>query len=185
MAGYVYFIGSHTFGWYKIGKAVKPTVRLSDIGILLPFRIQAIAIWQFANYSMMEQEIHRKYAGHRINGEWFGFDDDMVKQIKLEFSYAAIPHPSMEFSNKICDRIASRIPAHDPELLRETIWRGKLYRTQEEVDVAKWERDKWSEFVKNMKGVPKEKRKELGKQFRAEMQAKKREFKKLLASEDS
>lgn len=182
MAGYVYLIGSRTFGWYKIGKTLKPIVRLCDIGVLLPFRIEAIAIWQFANHSTMETEIHRKYAEHRINGEWFGFDDEILKQIKLEFSYAAIPHPSMGFSNEIRDRIASRIPGYDPELLKEMIWKKKLYRTQEEVDFAQWEHEQWREFAKN---TPKEKRKQLGKLLRAEIVEKKKELKKLLASKDS
>jgi len=36
MIGYVYLIGSPTFGWYKIGKSRKPEIRIENLGILLP-----------------------------------------------------------------------------------------------------------------------------------------------------
>ena len=42
MEGFVYLIGSPLFGWYKIGKSKTPEVRVSNLGILLPFKLKII-----------------------------------------------------------------------------------------------------------------------------------------------
>jgi len=73
MAGYVYFIGTPVFGWYKIGKSITPEVRIKDLGILLPFKIDVIGIWSAHNHHAMEKALHEMYAENRINGEWFEF----------------------------------------------------------------------------------------------------------------
>ena len=76
MAGYVYFIGTPIFGWYKIGKSITPEVRIKDLGILLPFKIEVIAVWSAQNHHAMEKVLHEIYAANRINGEWFEFTKD-------------------------------------------------------------------------------------------------------------
>jgi hypothetical protein len=55
MTGFVYLIGSTTFGWYKIGKSITPEVRIQNLGILLPFKIEVIAVWKAANHHAMEK----------------------------------------------------------------------------------------------------------------------------------
>jgi hypothetical protein len=73
MAGYVYLIGTPVFNWYKIGKSRVPEIRIQDLGILLPFKVEIIGIWKAENHTMMESMLHVKYANRRINGEWFHF----------------------------------------------------------------------------------------------------------------
>ena len=73
MSGYVYLIGSPTFGWYKIGKSKTPEVRVKDLGILLPFKLHIIGVWAAENHHLMETALHEMYASCRINGEWFEF----------------------------------------------------------------------------------------------------------------
>ena len=73
MTGFVYLIGTPVFGWYKIGKSITPEVRIRDLGILLPFKIDIIAVWQAQDHSMLERTLHEIYASSRINGEWFEF----------------------------------------------------------------------------------------------------------------
>ena len=73
MAGYVYLIGTTTFGWYKIGKSKIPEIRIKDLGILLPFKIEIFGIWSADNHTLLEKTLHEIYAPHRINGEWFEF----------------------------------------------------------------------------------------------------------------
>ena len=73
MAGYVYLIGTTTFGWYKIGKSITPEIRIKDLGILLPFKITIIGVWKAVNHHLMEKTLHEIYASSRINGEWFEF----------------------------------------------------------------------------------------------------------------
>lgn len=70
-SGYVYLIGSDRFCWYKIGKCKTPKIRLRDIGILLPFKIQLIGMWRAEDHHRAEILMHEKYKDFRINGEWF------------------------------------------------------------------------------------------------------------------
>lgn len=81
MTGYVYLIGSPKFGWYKIGKSIHPNIRIRDLGILLPFSIEVIALWKASNYSFLETMLHEKYAAQQINGEWFSFDLVQLRSI--------------------------------------------------------------------------------------------------------
>lgn len=83
MAGYVYLIGSPTFGWYKIGKSATPDIRIKDIGILLPFKVAVFAIWKAENHHLLETVLHEKYAQFNINGEWFRFERDKIAAIVL------------------------------------------------------------------------------------------------------
>lgn len=73
MIGYVYLIGTPTFKWYKIGKSCIPEIRIHDLGILLPFKIEIIGIWKAENHSLLEATLHEMNASKRINGEWFRF----------------------------------------------------------------------------------------------------------------
>src|SRR5882762_6222083 len=79
--GYVYLIGAAKFGWYKIGMAKTPEVRIGNLGILLPFKVQIIAIWKTTNKALLESEMHKKYGKRLINGEWFLFTALQVKEI--------------------------------------------------------------------------------------------------------
>ncbi len=92
MSGYVYLIGNSTFHWYKIGKAKTPEIRVSDLGILLPFKIKIFGIWKAQNHSLMETALHERYAKARINGEWFTFSDKSVQEI-----YTTIPYDACVF----------------------------------------------------------------------------------------
>jgi len=73
MAGYVYLIGTPTFRWYKIGKSRVPEIRIQDLGILLPFKIEIVGIWKAHDHTALESLLHERYAERRINGEWFHF----------------------------------------------------------------------------------------------------------------
>lgn len=86
-SGYVYLIGSPIFGWYKIGKSITPEVRVTDIGVLLPFKLHVIGVWGAANHHEMERALHEIHKEKRINGEWFEFDKKEV----YEKVFNAIP----------------------------------------------------------------------------------------------
>jgi hypothetical protein len=78
----VYLIGSPTFGWYKIGKSRTPEVRVQNIGVLLPFKVEVIGVWKSVRYSWLETHLHERHAKDRINGEWFKFNNNQVKEIE-------------------------------------------------------------------------------------------------------
>lgn len=89
MAGHVYLIGSSRFKWYKIGKSRNATIRLSQLGILLPFKVEVFAIWKTDSFHDLEQTLHDRYAKHRLNGEWFFLQKDQVRDLVAELSIFA------------------------------------------------------------------------------------------------
>lgn len=108
--GYVYLIGTPIFGWYKIGKSRTPEIRIKDLGILLPFKIHVLGVWQAANHHLMESSLHEIYANKRINGEWFEFSKkeayDMFNSIPAEariYPNDVEQHPLDKFSNIVED----------------------------------------------------------------------------------
>ena len=99
MSGYVYLIGTTVFGWYKIGKSVSPEIRVRDLGILLPFKIQVIRVWQAENHHLMEKTLHEMYSANRINGEWFQFTKKQLKSMIDKIPSETIVHGCDSFSN--------------------------------------------------------------------------------------
>jgi hypothetical protein len=100
MAGYVYLIGSPIFHWYKIGKTSQPKIRITELGILLPFRIEIVAIWKAANHNELERLLHLKHEPFRINGEWFLFNKKQITSILEEMKQAEAGGVSA-FSNSV------------------------------------------------------------------------------------
>jgi len=81
MAGYVYLIGTKVFRWYKIGKSRTPEIRIKDLGILLPFKIEIIGVWRAVDHNTLEKELHDKYRYCQVNGEWFSFIDNEAEKL--------------------------------------------------------------------------------------------------------
>lgn len=94
MVGYVYLIGTPIFGWYKIGKAKTPKVRVKELGILLPFKVNVIGVWKAENHHLLEKTLHEIYAPQRINGEWFEFKGTQITQI-----FESLPKESRIYDN--------------------------------------------------------------------------------------
>jgi hypothetical protein len=90
MQGYVYLIGSKTFHWYKIGRSKHPAIRIQDLGILLPFKIEVFAVWRAESYKSLESLLHTKYKENRINGEWFSFDRYELRAVILDVPYVLV-----------------------------------------------------------------------------------------------
>ena len=93
MAGYVYLIGSPTFGWYKIGKSITPEVRVKDLGILLPFKIHVIGVFRAEDHTLLERTLHEIYSDNRINGEWFEFTKKGVYSVFDSIPPEAVIYP--------------------------------------------------------------------------------------------
>ena len=106
MAGHVYLIGSRKFHWFKIGKSARATIRISELGILIPFRIEVIAIWKADSHHKLERDLHEKYSGYIINGEWFSFNPEQLNCVISEMLYA-----STEINSKFCNFAADVVPS--------------------------------------------------------------------------
>ena len=94
MIGYVYLIGNSIFGWYKIGKSKTPEVRVKNLGILLPFKIEVCGVWKVQNYSSVETTLHEIYKEHLINGEWFEFNIIQINSVFENMKEAIKIYPS-------------------------------------------------------------------------------------------
>ena len=100
MAGYVYLIGSRTFHWFKIGRSRDARIRVKELGVLLPFKIEVIALWRADAYKLLESTLHLKYQDQRINGEWFRFDEKQIEKLLLDVPYTMIQVQELvSFSN--------------------------------------------------------------------------------------
>lgn len=102
MPGHVYLIGSRKFHWFKIGKSSNATIRVNQLGILLPFPIEVFAVWKTSAPSVLEYQLHQKYAANRINGEWFSFTAEEVNCLIHEMLYAST-EVTAGFSNAVRD----------------------------------------------------------------------------------
>jgi hypothetical protein len=100
MAGYVYLIGSHIYSWYKIGKSNIPQIRIRTIGVLLPFKIEVVAVWRAEDSRQLEALLHRKYFENNINGEWFSFNKMEIQALILDVPYTLVQVNSLtNFTN--------------------------------------------------------------------------------------
>ena len=106
MSGYVYLIGSPLFGWYKIGKSKTPEIRINALGILLPFKLHVIGVWEAKNHHLLETTLHDSHVNSRINGEWFEFTKEEVKAVFLTLPAAACVYPK-EGSNISLERFSN------------------------------------------------------------------------------
>jgi hypothetical protein len=128
MAGHVYLIGSHLFNWYKIGLSKNASIRVSELGILLPFRVEVIAVWKATDHYKLEKELHERFEKHKINGEWFlfkgqelpkviaeinamGFDYAQVKQTFANIEKDSIQHLKQYFASEKGRKHISRLTA--------------------------------------------------------------------------
>jgi len=128
--GYVYLIGSERYGWYKIGKSINPDIRVQDLGILLPFKVDLYGLWGTGDHSRLESSFHREYQPYNINGEWFTFPAEVVEEILISYP----PY----FADRIFPlsigetRIISSSPREDYDLTRMKISRVWAQPSKEE-----------------------------------------------------
>lgn len=77
---WIYFIASAT-GEIKIGRAVSPERRLITLQAGNPFELRLLAI--SPGGVIEEQEYHRRFAAHRIRGEWFSGSPSIMEEIAV------------------------------------------------------------------------------------------------------
>ncbi|MET8746160.1 GIY-YIG nuclease family protein [Streptomyces sp. NPDC004728] len=68
---YVYVIGSAGSARVKIGTSFSPEKRLQELQTGNPGRLEVL--WYTAGGRELEALLHRAFADHRVEGEWFDF----------------------------------------------------------------------------------------------------------------
>ncbi|MBT9173888.1 MAG: hypothetical protein DDT21_02294 [Syntrophomonadaceae bacterium] len=81
-AGYVYLL--HHDGTYKIGISKNVPNRRTQIGTKMPHEVTLIQSIKTDDMVELEALLHERYAGKRMNGEWFALTNEDVRTIKAE-----------------------------------------------------------------------------------------------------
>lgn len=71
----VYFIGNTQFHWFKIGWSARIADRIYELS--LPFELDFVRYIPLKhNPYQFERKLHKLFADHRINREWFRFNSE-------------------------------------------------------------------------------------------------------------
>lgn len=81
--GYIYFIKSQGFDFYKLGVSAKADRRLKDIDSYLPFEIEILSIHYFENVYDVESEISKMIKHLSVRKEWYKMDIDTANGIMI------------------------------------------------------------------------------------------------------
>ena len=75
--GFIYLAECST-GHFKIGKSTGPLERVQHFDTQMPVDVWLRHHFAADAYSVAERRLHRRYAEHRVNGEWFDLPDAAV-----------------------------------------------------------------------------------------------------------
>lgn len=79
--GFVYLLQSPTSA-YKIGRTKNPENRLKTFEVKLPFEVEFVCLIKTPHMSVLESQLHARFADKRVNGEWFDLLPEDVEYIK-------------------------------------------------------------------------------------------------------
>ena len=68
-------------GFYKIGITSNVVKRVETLQMGNPFIIKIIMFRPMIHAKRVEHELHRRYAGYNVSGEWFRLTDNEVSEI--------------------------------------------------------------------------------------------------------
>lgn len=85
--GYVYLAYAET-GQYKIGRSKSPIERIKVFKTKMPIDVTLIHTIPADNPAEAEKELHERYAGKRLGGEWFDLSGSDVSDILAIDRYA-------------------------------------------------------------------------------------------------
>jgi len=81
--GYIYFIKSKGFDFYKLGVSSNPERRLRDIDSYTPFELEILSIHFLENVYDIEKSVSEKIEKFKVRKEWYQFDSGKAKQIMI------------------------------------------------------------------------------------------------------
>jgi hypothetical protein len=73
-----YVIEAVGTGTVKIGKSTNVGARMATLQTSTPSELRLVAVLK----GDIENNLHRRFAAHRLNGEWFRFDDEIKSAIE-------------------------------------------------------------------------------------------------------
>lgn len=124
--GYIYVMRLHTSDNiyecpYKIGQSVNPTIRRSQLGIVMPYELSVVKWIPTDDMDEAESLMHEIYWDNRLQGEWFKFGEweltqlvgwpDMVALDRYDFwfpdgsRFVRSDHPDWTALHEECQRL--------------------------------------------------------------------------------
>lgn len=82
--GYLYFIKSKGFDFYKLGVSSNPVRRINDIDSYMPFDIDILSIHFFDDVYSIEKMLSEKLEKFNVRREWYQLDVDTASSIMIE-----------------------------------------------------------------------------------------------------
>lgn len=83
-SNYVYLIGAPN-GLVKIGITNNVQKRFKDINATSPVELYLVSSFSSSNAAKIEKELHLKFEGKRVKGEWFNIGQDDISWIKQRY----------------------------------------------------------------------------------------------------
>jgi hypothetical protein len=80
-SGYVYVLRADN-GLFKIGRTSNPNIRLTTLGIKLPYALTIVVILATNDMHALESDLHERFASKRKKGEWFDLGPDDIKFVE-------------------------------------------------------------------------------------------------------
>lgn len=110
--GRVYLVKAIGQDAYKIGASKNLTGRMRYFHTNLPFKVYLVHVIETPDPKRLERELHKLFAGKRINGEWFRLSEADIDTFKR------YPGATPEFSTRPISRRPAkrRVPPGDPGL---------------------------------------------------------------------
>lgn len=81
-ASLVYFVRAHVVGYIKIGKADCVHTRFRTLKSQSPDTLILMGAIQTRDATRLERSLHKHFAQHRVHGEWFRPDPELMTYIK-------------------------------------------------------------------------------------------------------
>jgi len=89
--GFVYIVTHASLKWrtshpvIKIGKATDIGKRIAELSTASPINLVLVASIQSDNAIKLEGHLHKTFAKHRLNGEWFELNPAMIKTLRNRY----------------------------------------------------------------------------------------------------
>lgn len=77
---FVYLV--HASGHWKLGVSQNVEQRLRELQTGCPFRVEIVKFWKSEQAAKVERALHRRFAEHRMEGEWFKLPESALTYLK-------------------------------------------------------------------------------------------------------
>lgn len=142
--GYVYVLQMEGHPYYKIGRTVNLTRRVSQISPQMPGKLELVKARHVGNCEWAETNLHKEFKDRRLNGEWFLLDRECLEIVEaalllcqansllsrllssLGEAHSDMCHISIECYGRIISRAARRCRRRLDTILNLSSSRQKL-----------------------------------------------------------